>query len=188
MSKSYELVTIPQTSVSTRLYSPLFKQSYLFPSWALLVRVLNLSEALVLAPCHCLLSCSLSMVTFKPTCTLFASLLTRTLTTFPTLCLQVPTAVFSVLLVLCHVQAGDMHAYFLPDHVCHSSGVMLSMHNKTALLNHVFLSLRMSIMFHLVRQTNGHTDTRSDELPLNEQMWGLLTLAPNKKFISWNPI
>ena len=34
-------------------------------------------------------------------------------------------------------------------------------------LNHVFLSLHMPIMFHSVRQTNGHTDTRSDKLPLN---------------------
>ena len=28
-------------------------------------------------------------------------------------------------------------------------------------------------------RTNGHTDTRSDELLLNEQMWGSLMLAPN---------
>ena len=27
--------------------------------------------------------------------------------------------------------------------------------------------------------TNGHTDTRSDKLQLNDQMWGSLTFAPN---------
>ena len=48
-------------------------------------------------------------------------------------------------------------------HVRHSSGIMLSMHNKTA-------QPRMPIMFHLDRRT--HMDKRSDELPLNEQMSG----------------
>ena len=114
MSKSYELVTIPQTC--RQGYTVPFKQSYSFPFWALLVCVINLSEALVLAHCRCLLSCLLS-VTFKPTCMLFAS--------------------FS-------------------SHVCCSSGIMLSMRYKTVQLNHVFLSLHMPIMFHLVRQTNRH--------------------------------
>ena len=49
---------------------------------------------------------------------------------------------------------------------------MLSMHNK---LNYVFLSLRMPIMFNPDRLM----DPWSDELPLNDQMWGSLTLAPN---------
>ena len=64
-------------------------------------------------------------------------------------------------------------------HVCRSSCVMLSMRNKTVQLNHVFLLPRMPIMFHLDRRTHRQTDTQSDELLLNNQMWGSLMLAPN---------
>ena len=63
---------------------------------------------------------------------------------------------------------------------CRCSGVMLSMRNKTA-------QPRVSLTAHAHyvspgqtdTRTNGHTDTRSDELPLNDQMWGSLTLTPN---------
>ena len=117
-------------------------------SWTLLVCVANLSEALVLAHCHCLLFCLIS-VTLKPTCTLFTSFssspcshsyyLPDSLTPGPYRCFLC----LAILLVPFHVQAGNI-VCFLPE----------------------FFTPR-------------HTDTWSDKLPLNEQMWGLLTLAPN---------
>ena len=57
------------------------------------------------------------------------------------------------------------------------------MRNKAVQLNHVFLSPRMPIMFHPDRRTHGQTDTRSDELPLNDQMWGSLTLVPDNNIM-----
>ena len=66
------------SNLSTRLYTVQFKPSCSFPSRVLLICILNLFEALVLASlilCYYAgLSCSLS-VTFKPTCTPFASFL-----------------------------------------------------------------------------------------------------------------
>ena len=141
-------------------------------------------EALVLAPCRCLLSCACSLlVTF----TLFqlSSPCSRSYYNFPTLCLQVPTTVFSVLPSFWFSVTFKPRRYAccsLPERFSfyRSRGVMLSMRNKTVQLDHVFLSPRMPIMFS--GQTDkwpGHTDTRSDELPLNKQMWGSLTLAFN---------
>ena len=76
---------------------------------------------MVLAHCHCLLSCSIS-VTLKPTCILFTSFssspcsrsyyLPDSLTPGPYRCFLC----LAILLVLFHVQAGDMHAVrFFPE-------------------------------------------------------------------------
>ena len=77
----------------------------------------------------------------------------------------------AVLLVLCHVQAGDMRAVRLlleRFSFYHSRGIMLSMRNKTVWLDHVFLLPRMPIMFHHIwsdrqtdTRTNGHTVRRT---------------------------
>ena len=166
MSKNfYKLVTIPR--------------SY----WPLLVCILNLSKALVLVLCRCLLSCSLS-VTFKSTCTLFTSF-----SSSPCLCCYylnfrcsgskyLCATLFSVLVVFCHFELATCMLFTsFPSSCpfCCSSGVRLSMCNKTT-----------TCFFHRACPlcsiwTDGHTDkwTQSDELPLNKQMWGSLTLAPN---------
>ena len=92
------------------------------------------------------------------------------LLTFPTLWLQVPATVFSVLLVLCHVQADMRTVCFLPE--LFFSLDLLSMFIvlvalcwacatiKTLQLNHVSLLPHVPIMFHPVRQTHGQTNFR----------------------------
>ena len=132
------------------------------------------------------LSCSLS-ITFKPTCTLFASF-----SSSPCSCsfrrsgsrslpLSSLSYCFSVMFkpVMC-----ALFASFPSSSLCCSSGIMLSMRNKQ-------YSSTMHVSFHAHAhyvppgqtdaRTNGHTDTRSDKLSLNDQMWGSLTLAPCQK-------
>ena len=133
-------------------------------------------------PCRYLLSCLL-LVTYKPARCSLSSPCSRSyylpdsLSPGPYCCLLC----LAIFLVLCHVQAGvAIYALFTSFPSTSPSvvlGIMLSMRNKTVQLDHVFLSPRMPIMFS--GQTDRHMDTRSDELPLNEQMWGSLTLTPN---------
>ena len=177
-SKSYELSTIPWTC--RQGYTVQFKQSYSFLSWALLVRIVNFSEALILVHSCCLLSCSLS-VTFKPTCTPFASFssspcsrsyyLLNPLAPGPywhPLCLAGSLSRSSQRHARCLLPSWALlpRASFI--HGCCSSGIMLSMHNKTVHLNYMFLSPHMPILV-----------TGSNELPLNEQVCGSFTLTPN---------
>ena len=126
-----------------------FKLSCLFPSCSR-----NLFEALVLVPCHCLLSlaCSLLLELSLPLSSLSHS--------SPR---HASCSLFS--------QALLPHAY-------HSSGVMLSMCNK---LNHVFLSLRMPIMFHPDKQTHGPMVRRTSAERSNV---GLAHARPQSNFFT----
>ena len=74
-----------------------------------------------------------------------------------------------VLLVLCHIQAGDMRAvHFLPEHFSfyRSRGVMLSMCNKNSTArSRVSFGAHAHYVLRADRQTdtrtNGHTDKRT---------------------------
>ena len=155
-----------------------FKPSCSFPSWALLVRILNLSAALVLVPCRCLLSCSLS-VTFKPTMHTVHFLLE-----LPLLALLLPfrcsgsrslcAAVFTVLLVFCHVQACDLRT---PSRaLVRVSGVRACATKQ----------LRVSFTAHAHYVLSGQTDTRTHgqtNFRWTIKCGALLTLAPNYIYI-----
>ena len=147
----------------------------------------NLSEALVLAPCHCqgsllpsLCACDMHIDCFLLELSLLALLLAFRCSGSRSLC-----AVFSVLLIFCHIWASDMHAVcFLPElsvvlvALCWAIG--LSVRNKTT----TFLSPCMPIMILTCRQTDaGHTDKRTHGQTnfrwTNKCTWGSLTHAPN---------
>ena len=169
------------------------------PSWTLLVRVLNLSEALVLAPCRRLLSLSHSLLPW--------SLLTRCLLPSRALPVHVlnlsdvlvpgPYAIFSVLLAPCHVQADMRAARFLLELSSVFLALNLSLFYPCCGVSSVVLcwacatsQLCVSFVVHAHYVQSGHTDTRtmdtrSDALPLNNQMWGSLTLAPNNRQQAW---
>ena len=172
MSKNlYKLVTIEPRSY-WQAYGPIQAELFVPTSWALLVRILDLSEALVIVPCHCARSRLPSMlqayvhaveVRFLLELSLLELLLPSWCSGSRSLC----AAVFSVL-VFCHVRACDMHTIcFLPELLvawCWACATKQPCVSFTAYAHYV---------------PCGQTDTWSDELPLNDQMWGSLTLTPN---------